>query len=340
MSGNEVWFNEEACKGYVEQQEKTTLVGSKDREMMLGALQHYLPGKNKVQVGLGIGGGSPDFDLKIPNVVRKIGIDYSPVMLKLCKERHPDAELIQDDLLHLKKLGKVLKKEKRPVFLTLMTNTLGNFSSDNRPRVVKSIRNVMKDDDLLVAELYKRPELVATDPGLFPSRHLKTKVRIIDFEKRKLSEPIPILKIPPFRDYAKNPQLSWLLHSMAQQEHYGDLKLFQKVMGKAGHSAYWPETGDMVIYKLRKGKPGDTQFYGVTVKSRRGEFERYWEPVIISHRWNAMEMADIFYKAGLSGSAINREKAYILFFIPHYMDEKENLKEFDNRYHSLFKKPK
>ena len=337
MSGDEVWYNKEACEAYVNEQEKVTMVRSKDREMMLEVLSHYLPDEDKVHVGLGIGGGL-DFKLtnNIPHVVRRIGVDYSPTMLKLCKEKHPNTELIKDDLLHLKKLKKVLKKEDKPVFLTLMTNTLGNFSSEDRSRVVRSIRKLMKDNDLLVAELYKRPELISIDPGLPPDRYLKTKVRIIDFKKRKISEPIPLLKVPPYRDFMKNPQLSWFLHSMAQQEHYGDLKIFQKVMGKIGHSAYWPETGDMVIYKLLKGKPGDTQIYGVTVKSKREEFEKYFEPVITSHRWEGIEMAKTFMDAGLCGYAINGEDSFILFFIPNYLG-KEKLGEFRNRYNGLFK---
>jgi len=335
MSGDEVWFNKEACKAYVTEQKKATMVRSKDRERMLKVLSSYLPDEEKVHVGLGIGGGL-DFELiKMPHVERIIGVDYSPNMLELCKERHPDAEVLKDDLLHLRKLKKVLKKDDRPVLLSLLTNTLGNFSSKNRPKVVKSIRSVMKKNDLLVVELYKRPELVPIDPGLPPDRHLKTKVRIIDFEKRKLSEPMPLLKVPPYRDFMKNPQLSWVLHSMAQQEHYGDLKVFQKVMGKVGHSAYWPETGDIVIYKLRKGRPGETQIYGVTVKSKREEFEKYYEPVITSHRWDGIEIVSTFSDAGFNGSFINGEYAFIPFFMP-FDKNKESFGDFFKRYYSQF----
>jgi len=341
MSGDEIWFNKEACEGYVKEQEKAAIAGSKDREMMLEALSYYLPNKDKVHVGLGIGGGL-DFKLiDMPHVARRIGVDYSPAMLKLCKERHSDAEFIKDNLLDLRKLRKVLKKEERPICFTLLTNTLGNFSYEDRPKVVESIRNVMKDNDLLVTELYKRPELISSDPGLFPDRHLKTKGRIIYPKKKGISEPIPLLKIPPYRDYMKDPELSWILHVMAQQEHYGDLKLFRSVMGKAGHSVYYPETGDIVIYKLRGTEPVETEIYGTAVRSisRREEFEKYFEPVITSHRWGGMEIAKTFMDAGLLGDSINGENAFILFFIPHYVDKKEKSEEFDSRYHSLFKKP-
>ncbi len=336
MSGDEVWFNEEACRGYVEEQEKATIVKPKDRERMLKVLSHYFPDEDKVHVGLGIGGG---LDIKItegvPRVVRKIGVDYSSTMLKLCKERHPDAELIQDNLLNPRKLKKVLKKEERPVFLTILTNTLGNFSMKDRPKVLRSIRNVMKDDDLLVAQLYKRPELIVKDPGLPPDRCLKTKVRIIDFEKGKLSEPVPLLKIEPWRSYIKNPQLSWVLYSMDQQEHYGELKLFQKVMGKVGHSAYWPDTGDIVIYGLRGTEPVDTQVYGVVVKSRREEFEKYFKPIITSHRWEGLEMVSLFSEAGFNGTFINGEYAFIPFYMP-YDKDKESFGDFFKRYNSKF----
>jgi len=341
MSGDQFWFNEEVCKTYVEEQEKIPMVESRDREMMLRSLCRYLPDEEKVHVGLGIGGGL-DFKLtsNIPRVVRRIGVDYSPTMLKLCKERHPDAELLKDDLRHLRKLKKFLKDEDRPVYFTQCSNTLGNFTPEySRMKVVKSIRNVMKDRDLFVAELYKRPELLVVDPGLLPERHLKTRVGIIDPEKRKIIGTRPFLKLEVMNDYMKDPQLVWMLHSMAQQEDYGDLKVVQKAVGKIGHAAYWPETGDLVIYKSREPAQGETRVYGVAlIPGKRKEFEKHFEPVITSHRWEGIEMGKTFLDAGLWGNFINRGTSFIPFFIPHYRD-KESLREFYNRYNSLFKKP-
>jgi hypothetical protein len=341
MAMDKFWFNEEVCRVYVEEQEKIPMVGSKDRELMLKSLSCYLPDEDKVHVGLGIGGGL-DFKLTsdIPRVVRRIGIDYSPNMLKLCKERHPDAELLKDDLGSLRKLKKVLKEEDRPIYFTLFTNTLGNFvPEDSRRKVVKSIRNVMKGRDLLVAELYKRYELLVIDPGLLPKRHLKTRVGIIDLEKREIIGTRPFLKLELMNDYMKDPRLVWMLHSMAQQEDYGDLKVVQKAVGKMGHSAYWPETGDLVIYRAREPAQGESRVYGVAlIPGEREEFEKYFEPMITSHRWEGMEMGKIFVGAGLWGEFINGETSFIPFFIPHYKG-KENLGEFYNRYNGLFKKP-
>jgi hypothetical protein len=333
MSADELWLSKEACEAYVEEQEKVTLVTPREREMEQAVLSHYLPDKDKVHVGLGIGGGL-DFDVlkDVPRIVKRIGVDYYPNMLRLCRESHPNAELVIDDIRNLIRLRKILQREKRPAIFTLLTNTLGNFEPKERRIAVESVRRVMKGDDLLVMELYKRPELLGGDPGLIPYAFLKLKVSAIDLEKNTISQPVPLFKVFPFNLYM-NDQYSWVFHSILQERHYGEAKTVQKIVGKIGHAAYWPETGDIVLYRPRKCKSPST----AREKSRREEFEEYFEPVLTSHRWEGMEIASLFLDAGLCGNTINGENTLIPFFSP-YCKSEESLNEFEERYGKLFYK--
>jgi hypothetical protein len=314
MPADKFFQNEQACRAYVEQEENVSMVASRDRGRTLEILSQYLPDKDKVHVALGVGGGL-DFKLlqKIPCIVRRIGVDYSPHMLDLCRERHSHAELLKDDLRSLRELKEILKDDGRPVIYTLLSNTLGNFeTSEIRKGVVKTVRGLMKEDDLFVAELYKRPELLVTDPGLIPDFFLKTKVRVVDFERKQLSEPIPLIKVPVMKSFI-NPEYAWVLHSLDQQQHYSELKCVQVAVGDFGHSAYNPETGDMVVYRKEAGKD--------------------FEPVFVSHRWEGMELASTFLGADLLGDTINGEDSFITFLVPY---GGENFEEFERHYDSLF----
>ncbi|MEM5791065.1 MAG: class I SAM-dependent methyltransferase [Candidatus Aenigmatarchaeota archaeon] len=324
------WIDKNFCRDYANEEEKISIITPRERKMEQQILSHYLPDKSKVHVALGVGGGLDFKIFNLPTVERRIGVDISPAMLEICKERYSDAEVVRDDIRSLKKLRELLKNEDRPKFLTILTNTLGNFKVDERKRIVRNVRSLMKNQDLLVTELYKRPELLTVDPGLIPEELIGIKIRPIDLENKTVSEPIPLIKTFPFNFYSV--LAPWTLHSMSQELHYSEMKSIQKIVGKVGYSAYWPKTGDMVIYKLRRYKKDKISG---NIEPERREVEKYFEPVIFSHRWEGMEIASTFTNAGLLGYMINGENAFITFFAP-YNKSKESFKDFWKRYKKLF----
>lgn len=331
-----IWFDKEFCREYVSEEEKISMVTPKERELEQKTFSCYLPNINKIHIALGVGGGLDFKVFRSEAIERIIGVDISSTMLEICKERHPDAETVRDDIRSLKKLKRLLKNEKRPKFFTLLTNTLGNFRPGEREKIVKNVGNLMEDQDLFIAELYKRPELLAIDPGLLPDVFLKIKARRLDFEKSSVSKAIPLFKVFPFNFYLANPANAWMLYSTSQQFHYGEIKFINKVVGKVGQVAYWPKTGDIVVYKLRESKKEIVHKEKI-LDPEREEFERYFEPVILSHRWEGKEIASLFLKAGLFGEMLNGENTFITFFIPWYKD-KEKFEEFQERYKEFFVK--
>ncbi|MEM5834680.1 MAG: class I SAM-dependent methyltransferase [Candidatus Aenigmatarchaeota archaeon] len=330
-----IWFNKEFCKQYAEEEEKITMVTPKERELEQEMFSYYLPNKSKVHVALGVGSG---LDFKVfqnNNIERRIGVDISPSMLEICKERYPDAEVIRDDIRSLKKLRRLIKSEERPKFFTLLTNTLGNFELKDRERIVRNVRSLMGDQDLLIAELYKRPELLVLGSGLLPDTFLKLKVRPLDFKEASFSKATPLFKVFPFNFYLANPENTWMLYSFSQQFHYGEMEFVRKVVGKVGQVAYWPKTGDIVVYKLREHKK--RTIHKEKVLDEREDLERCFEPVILSHRWEGKEIASLFIKAGFLGYVLNGESTFITFFIPWYKN-KEKFKNFCERYEKIFSK--
>lgn len=325
-----IWLDKNFCREYANEEEKISMITPRERKLEQEILSHYLPDKSKVHIALGVGGGLDFKIFNFPSIERRIGIDISPAMLEICKERYTDAEVFRDDMKSLKKLGELLKNENRPKFFTVLTNTLGNFEADKREKILRNIRNLMNDNDLLIAELYKRPELLAIDPGLFPEELIKLKIKPIDLKNKTISKPIPLIKVFPFNLYSI--LAPWMLHSMSQQLHYSEIKSIQKIVGKVGHSVYWPKTGDMVIYKLRKYKK---EKISRNLEPERRELEKYFEPVIFSHRWEGMEVASTFMNAGLLGYMINGENTFITFFAP-YNKSKESFEDFWKRYEKLF----
>ena len=140
-------------------------------------------------VSLGIGPGRELVWLdKLKNVKEVIGVDYSQPMLNFCKKVTAQfrlkVTLIKDNLLTLKKLRKVIEKESTPLFYICLINTLGNFPTQKRIKVLKTVREIMKVKDRLILCLDKRPEKRKGKVSL----PFRLKIKNGEKEKRVLSE--------------------------------------------------------------------------------------------------------------------------------------------------------
>lgn len=129
-------------------------------------VKDYIASKKNVKViSLGIGSGRElNWLDKLKNIKEIIGIDYSREMLDTCrkvaKECKIKVTLIEDDLLSLKKIKRFIKDERLPLTYICLLNTLGNFTRKQREKVLKNVKNLMKEKDRLILCLYKRPERI------------------------------------------------------------------------------------------------------------------------------------------------------------------------------------
>lgn len=121
--------------------------------------------KNVKVVSLGIGSGRElNWLDKLKNIKEVIGIDYSLDFLDICERVAAKCKVkvscIRDNLFSLKKLKKFIKKEKLPLIFICLLNTLGNFTLQQREKVSKNVKNLMKRKDRLILCLYKRPKRI------------------------------------------------------------------------------------------------------------------------------------------------------------------------------------
>lgn len=176
-------------------------------------VKDYIASKKNVNVvSLGIGGGRElNWLDKLKDVKEVIGIDYSKEMLDICEEVAKKCKikvtLIKDNLFSLKKFKKYIKKEESPLIYICLLNTLGNFTSTQRKKIFKNVRNLMKKEDRLILCLYKRPERIKAKMRLPP----QIKIKGNSGRKIKLSEVIEyaslgLLWIPILQKYFRLPR--------------------------------------------------------------------------------------------------------------------------------------
>jgi len=311
---DKVYLNKISCRKYVEHEKQLSRLAAKDEKILPILASSHLPEKDKVHVAIGCGGGR-DFEESVlgkdSKVVRRIGVDYSPHMIEHCKTKHPDAEVLKDDMRSLKKLRKYLKNETRPVIYTLLTNTLGNVESVDRSRTLKAIRDCMKNEDLFISELYIHPIETAQDPNLIPESFMKTKVRFIDPVKKELGTAIPLYKLFPYSLAVKNPELSWVLHAYEQQEYYAEMDFIREVVGRNIHTSFNAETNNIEVYRARDRKSVFLRKILREATRRKEKFDDYFELVVISHRWTGLEIAKEFTDAGFVGELYAGKTMYI-----------------------------
>jgi len=129
-------------------------------------VKDYIAKKGNVKVvSLGIGGGRElNWLDKLKNIKEVIGIDYSSDFLEICRKVAKKCKVkvscVKDNLFFLKKFRKFIGKEKRLLIYICLLNTLGNFTRKQREKVLKNVRNLMKDKDRLILCLYKKPERI------------------------------------------------------------------------------------------------------------------------------------------------------------------------------------
>ena len=121
--------------------------------------------KNIKVVSLGIGSGRELSWLhKLKNIKEITGIDYSSEFLSICREvakrYKAKVTLIKDNFFSFKKFKKFIKKEKLSLIYVCLLNTLGNFTSKQREKVLTNVRDLMKKKDRTILCLYKRPERI------------------------------------------------------------------------------------------------------------------------------------------------------------------------------------
>jgi len=209
-------------------------------------------------------------------------------MLELCGRKYKDAELILDDITSLKVLKESLKEEKRSVFYTLLTNTLGNLEENDRKKSIESIRECMNSGDLLVLELYRRIEELKGAPKNLEKIKLGSILYEDDLLKNMRSK---LPKKATLADYLKAFGLPEpYLHSLAQQNEYSELSFFNSI--KHVHSEYNPDTHDVIVSEVVDGD----------------FFNR--KPVFLSHRWSYNEIKNSFTSREMEIDVIPTEKTY------------------------------
>jgi hypothetical protein len=332
-----VYLNESSCKKYVDHEEELSKLAARDEQILPFIASLFQPNKDKVQVAIGCGGGrdfKEDVLGKDSKIVRKIGLDYSSYMLKLCKEKYPHVEVIKDDMRSLKKLKKYLRSETGPIIFTLLTNSLGNLEMVDRRRSLMAIRDCMKDEDLLISELYRHPIEVARDPNLIPENFINTKVRTIDFSTKELGTAIPLYKMFPYVLAAKNPELSWILHVFDQQAYYAEMDFIRNVIGQSLQTNYNFETNNIEVYRPRDRKSVFLRKTLRKITGRNANFSDYFDLVLFSHRWTGTEMARDFMEAGLIGNCYAGQTMYIPCMIRY--NGNKDFKSACERYDAMF----
>jgi len=178
MAGSIIWFQPKAAEFYhlVVPKRASGVVDEK-------FVEKYIKNQKEVKVvSLGIGTGRELSWLdKLKNVKEIIGVDYSPAMLKICKDVAKKCKikitLVRDNLLRLKKFKRIIKNEKLPLIYICLINTLGNFKEKDREKVLRNVRNLMKAKDRLILCLYKRPERIKITLKILPALKIKTALR-------------------------------------------------------------------------------------------------------------------------------------------------------------------
>lgn len=172
-----LWFNPATPRGYHNQIIQSAS-GVVDEKIIGELINTYLPIQEKVIIDLGIGTGRELMWLdKLGSVKKIIGVDYSPVMLSFCakeatKYKH-GVDLIQDDLLNINNLPKLVTKEKSPVIYISLINTFGNFTKEERLIVLKSIVLLLKEKDRVILALYKRSQQAKFESFIQKTSYLK-----------------------------------------------------------------------------------------------------------------------------------------------------------------------
>jgi ubiquinone/menaquinone biosynthesis C-methylase UbiE len=142
-------------------------------------VKDYINSKGNVKVvSLGIGPGRElNWLDKLKNLKEVVGIDNSPAMLNVCKKVAGKCKvkvnLIKDNFLYLKKFKKLIEDEKLSLIYICLMNTFGNFSLKEKEKILKNLRNLMKNEDRLILCLYKRPERIKAEMFLPPQIKIK-----------------------------------------------------------------------------------------------------------------------------------------------------------------------
>jgi len=170
---DEIWFWKEIPEAYFKACSK--MRRTVDETRMVEFINEFKPKNKKIIVDLGIGPGRELHWLtKLKNISKIIGIDYSQPMLNFCQKQAQKSQikttLLKDDLLTLNKF----KPPKVEIIIYLyLFNSLGDFEPKERKIILQNIKRKMKNGDVFIVTLSKRPEEV--EPGVLEELSYRAK---------------------------------------------------------------------------------------------------------------------------------------------------------------------
>ncbi len=170
-----IWKHKKATELYHKEEISKKASGAIDEKYV----KNYIASKKNVKlVSLGIGNGRELYWLnKLKNIKEIIGVDYSGEMLDICKavakQYRVKTFLVKDNLLSLKRLKRIIEKEKIPLIFLSLLNTIGNFTLKQREKILKNVDSLIKKKDRIILCLYKRPERIRAKIILPPQIKIK-----------------------------------------------------------------------------------------------------------------------------------------------------------------------
>jgi len=154
------WFHEEMPKGYHRLANKNAS-GVVDENIIANFIEKYKPHQEKIIVDLGIGTGRELIWLdKLQNIRKIVGVDFSPAMIAFCKKVAKNCihkvDLFLEDLFYPQNLKTFASKNTtNPLIYLSLINSFGNFTKEERPKILKKLTQLMKNTDRIIFALYK-----------------------------------------------------------------------------------------------------------------------------------------------------------------------------------------
>lgn len=159
------WFHEQLPQKYHKLANKHAS-GVVDENIVVNLIEKYKIGEKKIIVDLGIGTGRELAWLdKLRNIKKIVGIDYSPAMIAFCKKVAKTCihkvDLFLEDLFHPQYLKAfALENRTNPLIYLSLINSFGNFTKEERPKILKNLRSLIKTNDRIIISIYKTTQHV------------------------------------------------------------------------------------------------------------------------------------------------------------------------------------
>jgi len=159
------WFHEQMPQGYHKLVNKNA-PGVVDESIIANFIEKYKPHQEKIIVDLGIGTGRELVWLdNLRNIRKIVGIDYSPAMIAFCKKIAKSCshkvDLFIEDLFYPQYLKAFASENTtNPLIYLSLLNSFGNFTKEERPKILKKLKRLMKNTDRIIFAIYKTTQHV------------------------------------------------------------------------------------------------------------------------------------------------------------------------------------